>query len=336
MWWSGTGLRLQTKWADMPTLVTGLENLVHWFFDNITIFRQQPVFKSLGWHVSWRGLVFYTTPVYGVAETCASIDSKQIQNGMQNLLPFTSFFLSLHNLWPSYDEHLRWRVLSELSMQTQLFIIPFMPNWIYAHSLTLLFKHCTSSSVTNNWVSGFTISRTSPCNVYNWSAPNHSVSTQSFHIPFTSYDDSKQTQWQAYVRITLTGSIAENVLSDPHLPSHFNSKSLIMSPLLTLQRPSQCYIILVDCTLASLLHSGKLPLSPSSHPKSIVTSMMIHSIYHDGLRSHKLDIDETAIDNGIDLISIWLCSFFANHFFNMLFESLLTCNEEQVSAFHVV
>jgi len=32
--------------------------------------------------------------------------------------------------------------------------------------------------------------------------------------------------------------------------------------------------------------------------------MMIYSIYHDGLRSHKLDIDDTAIDNGIDLISI--------------------------------
>lgn len=37
--------------------------------------------------------------------------------------------------------------------------------------------------------------------------------------------------------------------------------------------------------------------------------MMIYSIYHDGLRSHKLDIDETAIDTGIDLISIRLCSF---------------------------
>lgn len=74
---------------------------------------------------------------------------------------FPSTFFSLHNLWPSYDEHLRWRVLSELSMQTQLFIIPFMPNWIYAHSLTLLFKRCTSSSVTNNWVLDLAVPRTS-------------------------------------------------------------------------------------------------------------------------------------------------------------------------------
>jgi hypothetical protein len=37
------------------------------------------------------GLSFVLHLVFGDAETCASIDSKQISNGMQNLLPFHTF-----------------------------------------------------------------------------------------------------------------------------------------------------------------------------------------------------------------------------------------------------
>lgn len=172
----------------------------------------------------------------------------KISNGMQNLLSL--LFFPLHTLWPSYDEH-----LDDESDRSY----PCRQPFILYHSCLTEYMHILShscsiialcQSVTNNRVLDFALGL-SLYNFFQWSPLHESVSSRSFHIPFTSHDDSNQTQWQAYVRITLTGSTAENVLSDPQYPSYLLSKPFITTLSLTLQRPLQCLIISVECVLAS-------------------------------------------------------------------------------------
>lgn len=158
---------------------------------------------------------------------------KQITNGMQNLL---SFFFSLHTLWPSYDEH-----LDDESDRSYPCRQPFILYHsclteymhILSHSCSIIALH---QSVTNNRVFRCLSLGSILCNLFAVRTSRKGKSSLISHHPFTWNDDSKQTQWQAYVRITLTGSTAETVLSDPPYPSFLLPKPAFQTPLLTLQK----------------------------------------------------------------------------------------------------
>jgi hypothetical protein len=84
------------------------------------------------------GLSFVLHLVFGVAETCASIDPKQISNGMQNLLPFTSFLSTIcgHHMMNTLDDE---------SYRSY----PCRHNFLLYHSCLTEYMHILSHSCSN-------------------------------------------------------------------------------------------------------------------------------------------------------------------------------------------
>jgi hypothetical protein len=214
---------------------------------------------------------------------------------------------------------------------------PCRHNLYYNHSCLTEYMHHSTTLLSqmifrlNQWL---TIVFLEYCLLLAWDNCNNSLCRVfQCKLPITlipshptSHDDSKQTQWQAYVRITLTGSTAENVLSDPlnltnpihqgQLECTFADSSWRSSTVL-----DQHIHHWFSCSFAThkvRIHLIHPPLPPLE--QCFVSNDDLF-YYHDGLRSHKLDIDDTAIDYGIDLILLWHCSSRClNHiFFAVLF-----------------
>lgn len=183
--------------------------------------------------------------------------------------------------------------------------IPFMPNWIHAQSLPCS-HHWILPSVTDKFAFRSSCHLRHAISSGLRSVLIGSVSHQAFSLLSTTIWWFKTNTNDKHMS-ELPWPVA---LQRPSCLIHIPHPYLIKASVIEPQR-WHCKRLSTDCTVHQPTTTqpgtsqGKLPFPYITHQEQCL-SMMIYSIYHDGLRSHKLDIDENAFDKAL-IWYVWHC-----------------------------